>query len=943
MNLKYNSTGIFFLLLLSAFHFNLSAQTIDTATINLKEISDRALREIAFGRQPAWQTTSAISTVRGTELQHSFTTNLANTLNGRLPGLTVLQGGGEQGADSPGLLVRGVSTFNSGQGLLYIVDGFESSFTQLTPEEIETISVLKDASATAIYGSRGANGVVLITTKRGKEGPLVINFSAQAGSQSALRMPQFLNSYDYALLYNEALTNEGKPALYNDAALEAYRTGSDPYLFPDVDWYKETLRKSAPISNYNLNFRGGNSTVRYYVQLNAITSQGLYKKVGDEEDESINSKYTRYNFRSNVDIDVTKGLTASLTLGGSVEDKSNPVANTTGGFFDNLAALPPNAFPVYNPDGSFGGTSALSNPVANQLQTGFYTSNGRTLQSTLKLTQKLDVITKGLSVSAAASFNNFFRSYSNKSKSYQRFSISRDLDNNIIYSGFGQKTSLVGNENDSDQSRNTIFQTFINYDRTFGNHSLSGMVFYNADSYTAISSGTTVANESLPYNHLGGGGRITYSNSRKYIGEVSFGYLGSENFPKGKRFGFFPAVSAGWVASNEDFLKDNNVVSFLKVRASYGLTGNDKLGNGGTDRFLYDQRFPFTETYYFGNNNTPSNGISEGALANQSVTWEKEKKLNIGIELSVINQIDFSFDWFKNNRYDILVSPNNTIPLYSGLTLPRLNEGKVENKGLEATLRYKSKEAGKLQYFVETSVWYAQNKIIYNAETIKLYDYQYATGQAIGQPTGLEAIGFFQDQADILASPVQNFDIIRPGDIKYLDRNGDNVVDQNDVGPIGKRNIPTTTISLHAGTSYRGFDLDFLFQGVTGNDVYLGGRYFQAFQNNGKVGPIAFDRWTPATAETATYPRLSPTGNLNNYRGSSFWQRDGSFIKLRSAEIGYMLPVKVIRKLRLSTARVFVNGTNLFSIDHLDGYTDPETLSGYPALRTWSAGTRFQF
>lgn len=917
------------------------AQTADTTTVNVEEV-----RRIGYGLQLKSRVTSAISTAYGTDLRHTFTTNFANTLVGRVPGLTVVQGNGEAGVDTPAMFGRGVGTFNSGTDLLYIVDGFESSIAQLTPEEVETVSLLKDASATAIYGSRGANGVVLITTKRGAAGPLEINFGAQVGFQKATRRPQFLDAYDYARLYNEGLNNDGKPSLYSNDDLEAYRTGSDPYFHPNVNWYNETLRDVAPISNYNLNFRGGSSTVRYYVQLNAINSKGLYKQVGDMEDESTNSKYARYNFRSNVDITVTKKLSASLSLGGSVEDKANPAANTTGNFFNALASLPPNAFPVYNPNGSFGGTSALTNPMGNLLQTGFFTSNGRTLQSSLKLTERLDMITKGLSISAAAAFNNFFRSYSNKSKTYERFSITKDVDGNPVYSKFGQKTSLVGNENDSDQWRNTTFQAYLNYDRTFGRHAFSGLVFYTADSYTAISSATTLANESLPYNHLGGGGRLTYTNDNKYIGEVSFGYLGSENFPAGKRFGFFPAASVGWIASNEEFLNNNDAINFLKIRASYGLSGNDKIGYGGADRFLYDQRYPFTESYYFGNNNTVSNGLAEGAVANTDVTWEKDKKMNIGIDVTLLHQFDLTVDWFNNKRYDILVSPFNVVPQYSGVSgnaLPRLNQGKVDNSGFEATLRYTSAGENKLHYFVEASTWYAQNKIVYNAESIKLYDYQYATGQAIGQPLGYEAVGLFKDAADIAASPVQNFDVIRPGDIKYKDRNNDNVIDANDIGPVGKGTRPTTTVSLHSGIRFGSFDLDVLFQGVTGNDVYFGGSYFHAFQNNGQVAPIANGRWTVETAETATYPRLSASNNLNNYRYSSFWQRDGSYIKLRSLELGYTLPQSLVQRVGLSSTRVFVNGTNLFSIDHLDGYTDPEILSGYPVVRTWSIGARLKF
>ncbi len=943
MNHKnYYTTGLIWLLALGISLSVQGQEAVDSLTeVNVSSVNGKyQSKPVAYGRQPGWKVTSAISTVEGTTLQKNFTSNLANTLYGRLPGLTVLQNSGEPGNDSPTLAARGIGTFGPGRNVLVMVDGFESSFEQLVPDEIESVTLLKDASAIAMYGLRGANGVLLVTTRRGSDGPLTIQFSTQQGFHTAYRLPQFLGSYDYARLYNEGLQNDGKAPLYTDQDLEAYRTGSDPYFHPNVNWYREVLKKRAPISSYNLNFSGGNNTVRYFALLNAIRSNGLYKNAGDMSEESINSRYSRFNFRSNIDINLTKRVSASLTLGGTVEDKTNPAGTTTDGIFNSLALLPPNAFPVYNENGSFGGTSALTNPLGNLLQTGSYTSNGRTLQSTLKLTEQLDMITPGLSVSAAVSFNNFFRSYSNKTRQYERFAATRNASGEVIYTRFGQNTSLAGNEAESDQWRNIVFQGFLNYDRTFGSHSFSALLLYNTDSYTNTDNSTTAV-KSLPYKHVGGAGRVTYSYAEKYIGEFSFGYMGSEAFPKNRRFGFFPAASLGWIATNEAFLKDNSVITYLKLRGSYGLTGNDQIDT--TSRFLFEQRFRYTQSYYLGTNNTQVFGLAEGTPANPNLSWEKEKKANIGIELTLAERLDISLDLFHHDRYDILAAPNRTVPQYTGLTLPLLNQGKVTNKGFEAIIRYRSKSTSALQYSVEASGWYAQNKIRYNAEAIRLYEYQYTTGRPIGQPFGLESIGFFADQDDIAASPVQQFAPVQPGDIKYKDQNGDGVINQNDTRPIGKIDVPTLSINLRPHFAYKGFDLEFLFQGVTGVSTYLGGSYFHAFQNNGQVAPIALDRWTPETAGSAKYPRLSASNNLNNYRFSSFWQRDGSFIKLRSLELGYLLPNQVIEKVKLASARIFINGTNLFSLDHLKGYIDPETGSGYPALRTVSAGIRLQF
>ncbi|WP_052733014.1 SusC/RagA family TonB-linked outer membrane protein [Hymenobacter terrenus] len=906
---------------------------------------------IGFGQQPAWRVTSALSTVAGADLEKSFTTNLANTLFGRLPGLSVQQNGGEPGNDSPGVLARGIGTFGPGRDVLIMVDGFEGTYEQLVPSEIETISLLKDASATAIYGLRGANGVLLVTTKRGSNGPLRVDFSTQQGFHQATRLPQFLGSYDYARLYNEGRINDGRAPLYTDADLEAYRTNSDPYFRPNVNWYKEVLKKTAPISNYNLNFRGGSSTVRYFAMLNAIRSNGIYKNVGDLEEESINSRYSRFNFRSNVDVNVTKRLTAALTLGGTVEDNANPAANSTSNFFNSLATLPPNAFPVYNEDGSFGGRGVMVNPLANLLQTGSYTSNGRVLQSNLRLTEQLDFLLPGLSVSAAASFNNFFRSYSNKTKTYASRFFTRNAAGVIDFTPFGQNTSLVGDESRSDQWRNNIFQGNLNYDRSFGAHDVSVLLLGNSSSYTNVNNVVNAAN-SLPYKYLGLSGRATYTYASRYIAEFSAGYMGSEAFPKQNRYGFFPAASVGWIASNEAFLKGSAVVTFLKLRASYGLTGNDQVG--GT-RFMFEQRFPFGPQYTFGTNNAQVFGIAEGTPATTDLRWESEKKLNLGLELTLAQRFDLGLDVFENNRYDILTTPSRTVPQFFGVALPLLNLGKVRNRGFEATVRYRSQPAteataGGLRYSVEASGWYAQNKIVDNFEAIRVNTYQYTSGQPVGQPFGLEALGLFQNQAEIAASPRQTFAPVQPGDVKYKDQNGDGLIDGNDTRAIGNTSVPTLTVSLHPRVEFRGFDLDALFQGVTGRTAYFGGPVFHAFQNggNGQIGPIALDRWTPETAASATYPRLSATDNLNNYRFSSFWQRDGSFVKLRSLELGYTLPGSLLQKVRVVDAgtavvRLFVNGTNLFSLDHMEGYVDPEVSSGYPALRTISGGLRVQF
>ena len=922
-------------ILLVSLLFGMNCSFAMARTLRVDTLLQNDINKVAYGMQPKWMTTGAVSSVRGNELK-SFVPNIANMLNGRIPGLVVQQWGCEPGADSPAMNARGVNTYGSGTGLFIVIDGFQSTeayFQQLTPQEIESITLLKDASATAIYGSKGANGVLLITTKRGTSDKIKINFSIQSGFQQPLRLPEFLGAYDYATLYNEALVNDGKSPFYTPMDLEAYKTGNDPIFHPDVDWYGTILRKAAPITNYNFTASGSNEYFRYFVLLNVLDDRSLYRKAGNVSDFSKNGTYTRYNFRTNIDVKLSKRLQGAITLGGTIEDKTNPgTSENTSGMFDLMSSIAPNAFPVYVSTGMYGGNSMYSNPLGDLMQTGYTSYNGRSLQAIFQLKGDLGFITPGLSVNGAVGFNTYFKSYSKKSRQYARYSVDRDNADEIIYTTYGQNTSLAGDESSSSQWRDYSLQASLNYNRTFnGLHNIDAIYLGSYNDYV-------VTGTDLSYKNIAMGGRVTYSYDKRYIGEFSFGYNGTENFPKGHRFGFFPAGSLGWILSNEAFLKGNPILNYLKLRASYGIVGNDNIGG---IRYMFDQYYD-GYGYHLGNSNNVQDGLVQGKLANPDVTWEKEKKFNVGFEATLVNKIDVSFDYFIQKRSNILSQPYRTVPDYLGISRPDINIGKVDNKGLETSIRYNGIGKKDLTYFVETSLWYAKNKVVYNAEAIQENEYLYGTGRIVGQPFVLEAIGFFKDEDDILKSPTQTFTDVRPGDIKYKDQNKDGKIDSNDYYPIGYTSMPQITLGLHGGITFKGFDMDIFFQGAANRTVYCGGKYYHAFQNDGKISSIALGRWTPETAETATYPRLSSENNLNNYQASSFWQKNGNFLKLRSLEIGYTLPFQLSRKINLEKVRIFANGTNLFSLDHMDGFTDPETMSGYPALRIISFGLSIQ-
>ena len=887
---------------------------------------------------PDWQVTGAVSRIGGDELTDFYTSNVVNTLFGRIPGLTVQEVGAEPGADTPTLNSRGVGTFGSGTGLFVVIDGFASTldfFSRLTPGEIESVELLKDATATAIYGNRAANGVLVVKTRHGDvSSPLKIDFGVKVGFQQPLRLPEWLGSYDYATLYNEALANEGQSPMYQNDALDAYAAGDSPLLYPDVDWYNEIFRSTSPIYVYNLSASGGINSVRYFVHFNGVNNYGLLRNPMPTNDFAKRQSFSRYNFRTNVDVILSRRLTASIILGGSVEDKTTPgVSESTSSIIDLAANVPPNAFPVLASEGKLGGNATFANPIGEMTERGYISYNGRTAQAALRLTEKLDFITQGLSISGAVSFNNYYKAYSNKTRSYARYTPVQDSSGEISFTQIGEDTELGGDESQSYQWRNIVANAFINYDRVFDRkHYLKAMLRYDYDEYT-------VSSETLPYQNVGMAGQLSYSYDRRYIGEFTFGYHGTGNFAPGQRFGFFPAGGISWVISEESFLKDSNVVNHLKLRATYGLVGNSDIGGA---RWMYNQYYNWNGYYLFGDQYSQSDTYLEGTKANPYVTWEKARKLNIGLEARLFDYLYFTFDYFREHRYDILTTPDANVPSYVGFSRPSMNLGIVDNNGFEAVLGY-NRTAGEFRYKVEASAWYAHNNVVYNSEAPQIYDYLYSTGHIVGQPFAYEAIGFFRDQEDIDSSPTQVWGEVFPGDIKYKDQNGDDVINEEDKYPIGYTSRPELTLALDLQFQYKGFDLQMLFQGAVNRTVYLDGRQFQAFQNNGKISTFALGRWTPETADTATYPRLATTGNENNYQYSSFWQRNGNFLKLRYLSFGYTFSSPAMKKANVDGLRLYLSGTNLFSLDYMQGFCDPEVLSGYPAVRTLSLGVDLKF
>lgn len=883
----------------------------------------------------------AVSSVDGSRLEKTFSQNPLNTLFGEIPGLTLTGGSGEPGTDSPSYTVRGFNTFsNTDRSALVLVDGFESSIDNLSVYEIESISILKDASAAALYGMRAANGVIVVTTKRGTENPLEVNVNAQAGVNFASNRPRYLDSYNYALLYNEARVNDGLEPYYSNEALEAYRTGSNPYLYPNVNWYDIIVGNASLQQNYNINMRGGNKTLRYFVLLNMSDNNGFFNGTDPYSKTSSNSKLTRYNVRSNVDVNITSQLSAHLDLSANIDECFGPAGGAYG-IYNKLASVPANAFPVYNPNGTYGGNATFSNPVGDLLETGLDSYGARNIQGNVSVKYVFEGVLKGLELSAAGSFSNYFKGESNKRQKYLYYDIAYD-GTDYYYQSYGEKTSVTIDDSASTQWRNMSVNANLDYNRSFGKNRVGAFAQLFSDVLYKRANSSLKDNE-FPYKYIGVRGRFSYSYDTRYEADFTYAYEGTNLYYKGKRFGFFPAASVAWIASREDFLKGCDAVDYLKVRASYGLVGNDAIV--GTKRFAYTQDYKYTSSYYLGPNNTQHYGMMEDNVADLNRTWEKERRLNVGAEGTLFGKVDFSLDWFLHKRSDVLVNPTGEIPGFLGMTFSYLNLGRTTNKGVEASVGYRDKTACGIEYYGKANFWLAKNRIDYQAEELRRFPNLVTTGHAIGQPFGLEAIGLFEDEDDIANSPEQTFSTVRPGDIKYRDVNGDNVVDNQDITAIGKTGTPEMSGSFIFGLNWKSFDVEAMLYGVTGRSVYLSGNNYWAYMNQYAAPASALDRWTSETKDTAIYPRLSSVANQNNTQYSSYWLKDGSFLKLKYVEAGYTFPLGFGKGSSELSMRLFVNATNLFSIHRLHKYTnaDPESMNGFPAMRTVSGGLKFKF
>ncbi|MBD2723115.1 SusC/RagA family TonB-linked outer membrane protein [Hymenobacter armeniacus] len=895
-------------------------------------------------------TTAALSSIGNGPLRSYNTPNLGNTLLGQLSGLNVAQRGSAPGNnDTPALSIRGVQTFQD-NAVTVLVDGFETNYTTLLPEEIESITVLKDAAALAVYGLDGANGVVLITTKRGvASGKNAITFSSRFGVQTPAYKTEFVSNGEYADLYNQGLLSDGKTIgqgyFSTPQIVDNFKSGAYPYLYPNVNWYDETIRPSTTSQDYNLTVRGGRPDAKYFVALGYADYNGLYANTDKDRKTSSNYNLQRFNLRANFDAEITKFLTAEIKLRGTMLNKTFPNAAETD-IWRNIALF--NPYPLFTPDGSYGGAQGYAeNPAASIRQKGYNSINDRTVDANVKLIGKLDFLTRGLSVFGQVNFNNFYFSTYNKTRGYLYQELTarpdltapgQDLQFDAAVRGSSDRNFAI-TQGTGTQLTRTSFVGGTEYSRSFGPHAVYASAMYLQERIDG-------AGNEIPYAKQNIMGRVSYNFREKYFAELGYSVSGSENFPKGHRFGVFPSLSAGWVLSQESFLSGSKAVSFLKLRGSVGLLGNDRAGNSG--RFIYNQFYLGAGSYLLGNNyDVTAATFRQGNLANPAVTWEKSLKANVGLDAVLYENLSVSVDVFQERRTDIFLNPSSFVSSIVGATFNNVNRGETQNRGAEVELSYRG-TVGPLGYRLGGNASYAKNKIINIEEPYRPEEYLRAEGRSINQPFILESIGFFQNQAEIDQSPKQLFGEVRPGDVKYKDQNNDGFIDDKDRVAIGNTAVPNFYYGFSTGFDFKGFDLNVFFQGAASRSVSLLDNNNVVPFLNGGVKPTPWVRdnyWTPERGNAAQFPRLTTEANPNNYRPSTLWQRDGSFIRLRNVELGYTLPLSVSSRLKLSTVRVYVSGNNLYTWDRIKELTvDPEIMNVFvhPSLKSYNFGFSVQ-
>ena len=942
--------------------------SLEEATSSLEEVV-----VVAYGAQKKVTMTGSVASVNIGSLKTPVA-NLSNALQGKVAGIISVQSSGEPGYDNSTFTIRGIGTFTGNTSPLVIVDGVQrddvnstygGAYNNIDPEDIVSISLLKDASATAVYGAKGANGVMIITTKRGSVGKPKISIKAETGFTNFTKVPEMLSGVDYMMLYNESRRNSGLSEVYSREQILKTESGLDPYLYPNVDWIDKIYKNVSSVSNVNLNISGGSDLVRYYLSASFYNQGGQYN-VKKENGYDPNLNYKRYDFRSNVDVNITKTTLLQMNLSAIMTDSRYPGIASNKLWYEAFSTSPV-AFPVRYPDGRWAGppANAGSNPM-NEVQNSGYTDTFRpALQSVFTVNQKLDFITKGLSAYARFSFDSYSEFNNKRTGGVDLwYTNQRDGNGELV---FGKPIKEGSDElyyEHSDTGERVIYtEANISYDRTFGHHNVNGMVLYNMRNRMIATAGSAIA--SIPYRNQAIAARFGYGYKERYLAEVNGSYTGSENFAPGHRFGFFPAASVGWVISNEPFFKNmTRTVDLLKLRASYGIVGNDNIGGTG-DRFAYFTQFGSGNSYGFGPNGNLVYGIRETLLGSDKLTWEKSYKTNIGLEMMLWGKLNLTLDYYWERRKDILIQ-RSSLPSMAGFDASiYANMGEMDNKGVDANLEYQTRIGNKVGLRLFGNLTYSKNKIVFRDEPAMQYAYQKSEGTRYGEFYGYIAEGYFQSEEEIKKSPRQMRELA-PGDIKYKDLNDDGVIDANDQCYLGKSWFPSWSYGMGFNINYHNFDLALFFQGVSDVSIMANGGSIDTGNgdwgasgvgivpftgmglNPSNVITKALDRWTADNPRAdAWYPRMTAnaTTNDNNYVNSTHWLKDGSYLRLKQASLGYTLENKKLMDKGIEYLYFYLSGQNLLTFSKFKLW-DPELGSNgakYPLSRMVTLGMRVSF
>lgn len=929
--------------------------------VQMSEEKTNAIDEVVvtgLGTQKKLTVTGAITNVDVSQMKQFPSSNFTNALAGNVPGIIAMQSSGQPGKSTSRFWVRGISTFGASSSAMILVDGFErNNIDDLNIEDIESFSVLKDASATAIYGSKGANGVILITTKHGKAGKININVKGEASYNTRTITPKFIDAPTYANLLNEARVTRNLAPQYQPEELALIRSGLDPDFYPNVDWSKLLLKNGAMSYRADLSMSGGGNTARYFVSLSYVEDQGMYNT-----DETLrkkydtNANYKRWNYRMNVDIDVTPTTIIKLGVSGNLNKRNSPGLGDQY-LWSELFGFNALSSPVLYSNGyvpAYGNNIHQMNPWVSSTRTGYNEEWDNNIQTNVTVEQKLDFITKGLSFTGRFGYDTY-----NSNHIYYRLwpamyrANSRDSQGNIIWDKLFEETSM-SQTSGGDGSRHEFLEALLRWDRTFDKlHNFSAVSRFTQDERIQTRNIGTDIKNSVSKRNQGLAGQLTYNYALRYFIDFNFGYNGSENFADHHRYGFFPAFSLAWNVAEEPLVKKALPwLNMFKLRYSWGKVGNDNMG-----RFPYLYTLDYTPNigYNWGSNLTSGTipGIHYTQMASPNVTWEVARKTDFGFDFVAFdNKFSLTMDYFHEKRTGIFIQ-RMFLPDITGLeSYPWANVGAVKSKGFDGNFQYKD-HIGEINWTVRGNITYSKNTILERDEENNVYAYQYGKGYRVNQQRGLIALGLFRDYDDIRNSPKQSWGTVQPGDIKYKDVNGDGIVDDGDRVAIGATDTPSLIYGLGASVSWRGFDLNLHFQGAGKYTFLINSGAVNAFRD-GRWGNIlqgiTDNRWISSdisgTKETenpnAPYPRLSYGYNLNNQQSSSFWLRNGRFLRLKNLDIGYTLPKPMVNTIHLESVRIYISGQNLITWSPFKLW-DPELDSSqrgqiYPITRSFTAG-----